>query len=79
MAISYSGPTIIAPAMNPRMWAHPAVKRNVDILLERGVIFVGPEHGRVACGEDGAGRMAHVQDIIEACRKNLEHNPVNQD
>ncbi|MBN1865119.1 MAG: phosphopantothenoylcysteine decarboxylase [Victivallales bacterium] len=78
LAVSYSGPTIIAPAMNPKMWSHPAVKRNVETLLGQGVILVGPDRGRVACGEDGTGRMADVQDIIETCRKTLGQSPATQ-
>ena len=62
-AISMRCPVLLAPAMNPAMWAHPAVAENVRILRERGVNFVGPESGRVACGEDGTGRMAEPEVI----------------
>ncbi len=58
-ALSFDGSVIIAPAMNPRMWAHPAVVENCAILRRRGVRIVGPEPGRVACGDlEGAGRMS---------------------
>ena len=63
-ALSHSGPVIIAPAMNPRMWFNPAVQANCRALRERGVSFVGPAEGRVACGEAGAGRMAEVDRLL---------------
>jgi len=65
-ALSHRGAVVVAPAMNPRMWAHPAVQANCAVLRERGVRFVGPDCGRVACGEDGVGRMAAVEDILAA-------------
>ena len=58
--ISHTGPTIVAPAMNPRMWAHPATQDNAALLRKRGVIFAGPDSGRVACGEDGKGRLCKI-------------------
>lgn len=64
--LSHEGPVIVAPAMNPRMWRHPATRENCRILQERGVRFVGPACGHVACGEDGEGRMAPVEDILDA-------------
>lgn len=65
-ALSHCGPVLVAPAMNPRMWAHPAVQANCELLRQRGVGFVGPDSGRVACGEGGLGRMAPVDDILAA-------------
>ena len=65
-ALSHSGRVVVAPAMNPRMWAHPAVQANCAVLRERGVCFVGPGSGRVACGEGGVGRLAAVEDILAA-------------
>jgi phosphopantothenoylcysteine synthetase/decarboxylase len=65
-ALSHSGPVVVAPAMNPRMWAHPAVEANCALLRDRGVRFVGPDSGRVACGEGGVGRLAAVGDILAA-------------
>ena len=62
-AISMRCPALLAPAMNPAMWAHPAGAENVRNLRERGVNFVGPESGRVACGEDGTGRMSEPEVI----------------
>ena len=64
-AISMRCPALLAPAMNPAMWTHPAVADNVRILRERGVHFVGPDSGRVACGADGVGRMASPEAVLE--------------
>jgi phosphopantothenoylcysteine decarboxylase/phosphopantothenate--cysteine ligase len=62
---------LAAPAMNVRMWLHPATRRNVDRLKEDGVLFVGPEPGSMACGEFGPGRMAEPPAIIEAIERAL--------
>ena len=61
-------PVMAAPAMNVRMWEHPATRRNVARLKEDGVIFVGPDEGDMACGEYGPGRLADVGDIRRAVR-----------
>ncbi len=58
-------PVVIAPAMNVNMWEHPAVQENVQILRERGVHFVLPESGYLACGMVGGGRLAKVEVIAE--------------
>ena len=70
-ALSHAGPVILAPAMNPVMWKNPAVEDNVKLLKKRGVYFVGPSEGSVACGSNGIGRMAAVEAIIEAINKKL--------
>ena len=57
---------LAAPAMNVRMWLHPATRRNLDRLKDDGVLFVGPESGSMACGEFGPGRMAEPPAIVEA-------------
>jgi phosphopantothenoylcysteine decarboxylase/phosphopantothenate--cysteine ligase len=59
-------PVLVAPAMNVRMWQHAATKRNVAILRQDGIAFVGPDEGEMACGEYGPGRMAEPEAIIEA-------------
>lgn len=64
--LSHDGTVIVAPAMNPRMWKHPATQENVRVLKSRGVRFVGPVEGRVACGEAGLGRMTEVGEILDA-------------
>lgn len=65
-ALSHPGKVIVAPAMNPKMWKHPAVQDNVKLLKKRGVEFVGPASGRVACGDDGTGRMDSVEGLLKA-------------
>ena len=59
-------PVLMAPAMNVRMWEHPATRRNLERLKADGVRFVGPEEGDMACGEYGMGRMAEPQALLEA-------------
>ena len=56
-------PIWVAPSMNARMWNHPAVKANVNTLRERGVSFLGPDSGHLACGEVGDGRFAEPSEI----------------
>jgi phosphopantothenoylcysteine decarboxylase/phosphopantothenate--cysteine ligase len=59
-------PVIVAPAMNPAMWEHAAVQSNVALLRSRGVRFVGPVDGVVACGESGTGHVASIEELIAA-------------
>lgn len=61
-------PTLVCPAMNRSMWAHPATQANCQLLQERGVIFVGPNEGSQACGEQGLGRVSEPEQIINALR-----------
>ncbi len=70
-AATFHGPAVLAPAMNPAMWTHPACAENRQKLLERGVHFVGPDSGPVACGADGPGRLCDVQEIVEEVRRLL--------
>jgi len=65
-ALAHRGPTIVAPAMNPRMWSHAATRANAEILRARGVLLVGPDEGETAEGELGVGRMAEPEDIVRA-------------
>jgi phosphopantothenoylcysteine decarboxylase/phosphopantothenate--cysteine ligase len=69
--LSFYGKTVIAPAMNWRMYDNAVVRRNLRSLLLRGVVQVGPEKGPLACGEEGMGRMADVSDIIESIKFSL--------
>jgi phosphopantothenoylcysteine decarboxylase / phosphopantothenate---cysteine ligase len=62
-ALAHRGPVLVAPAMNPRMWAHAATRANVELLLTRGVELLGPDEGELAEGEWGVGRMAEPVDI----------------
>ncbi len=65
-------PVLMAPAMNVRMWLHPATQRNAARLLEDGVRFVGPDDGAMACGEFGPGRMAEPAAIFAAIQSLLD-------
>src|SRR3954453_6731606 len=62
-ALAHRGPVLIAPAMNPRMWSHPATRANADALRARGVELVGPDEGETAEGEWGVGRMTEPAEI----------------
>jgi phosphopantothenoylcysteine decarboxylase/phosphopantothenate--cysteine ligase len=62
-ALAHTGPVLVAPAMNTRMWLHPATQTNVTTLRERGVEVVGPGQGELAEGEEGVGRMAEPEEI----------------
>jgi phosphopantothenoylcysteine decarboxylase / phosphopantothenate---cysteine ligase len=62
-ALAHRGPMLVAPAMNTRMWEHPATQANARLLRERGVQMIGPEAGELAEGEVGAGRMAEPAAI----------------
>ena len=61
-------PVLIAPAMNVRMWDHPATRRNLATLRADGILTVGPDEGAMACGEWGEGRMAEPEQILQAIR-----------
>ncbi|HET7567243.1 MAG TPA: bifunctional phosphopantothenoylcysteine decarboxylase/phosphopantothenate--cysteine ligase CoaBC [Gaiellaceae bacterium] len=65
-ALAHRGPVLVAPAMNPRMWAHPATRANAETLRARGVALVGPDEGETAEGELGVGRMAEPEEILAA-------------
>jgi len=70
-ALAHRGPVLVAPAMNPRMWAHPATRANAEALRTRGVALVGPDEGETAEGELGVGRMAEPDEILAAARNLL--------
>lgn len=65
-------PVLMAPAMNVRMWLHPATQRNIATLKADGVRFVGPDEGAMACGEFGPGRLAEPEVIFAAIMEALE-------
>ena len=71
VALTFRGPMLVAPAMNSMMWESPAVQANLAILKERGVRFIGPDEGKLACGPGGRGRMTDVPLLLEAIRKLL--------
>jgi phosphopantothenoylcysteine decarboxylase/phosphopantothenate--cysteine ligase len=70
-ALAHRGPTLVAPAMNPRMWAHPATRANAEVLRARGVVLVGPDEGETAEGELGVGRMSEPDEIVRAAAELL--------
>jgi phosphopantothenoylcysteine decarboxylase / phosphopantothenate---cysteine ligase len=65
-ALAHRGPALVAPAMNPRMWSHPATRANAELLRARGVVLVGPDEGETAEGELGVGRMSEPEEIVGA-------------
>ena len=67
-ALALAGQLLIAPAMNHRMWLHPATQANIETLKARGAIVVGPEDGQLAEGEEGPGRLAQPDRITQAIR-----------
>jgi phosphopantothenoylcysteine decarboxylase/phosphopantothenate--cysteine ligase len=69
--LAFRGPILVAPAMNVRMWEHPATKENVARLVERGVDVMGPEEGELAEGEQGPGRMTEPEAIFARCQELL--------
>jgi phosphopantothenoylcysteine decarboxylase/phosphopantothenate--cysteine ligase len=75
-ALAHRGPVVVAPAMNPRMWSHPATRANTEALRERGVVLVGPDEGETAEGELGVGRMAEPEEILRAALEVLHGSSV---
>jgi phosphopantothenoylcysteine decarboxylase/phosphopantothenate--cysteine ligase len=71
MLLAADIPVIMAPAMNPAMYANQAVQENIAKLKTRGVRFAGPADGEMACGETGRGRLAPVEDIVSAVKETL--------
>ena len=69
--LSFRGPVVVAPAMNCEMWEKIAVQRNCEQLQDDGVLFVGPESGRLSCGEVGLGRMAEPEQIFQVLQATL--------
>ncbi len=69
LALQPKAKVLIAPAMNGKMWLHPATQANVKTLQSRGVEFIGPEKGLLACGYEGIGRLWDVDKIVEKIQK----------
>ena len=70
--LATAAPVLIAPAMNPKMWSHPATQRNATALLGDGIAFIGPENGEMAeAGESGLGRMSEPMDIAMAVEEHF--------
>ena len=74
-ALAHRAPVLVAPAMNPRMWSHPATQANAATLRERGVELIGPDEGETAEGELGVGRMAEPDEIFERVQELLQTDP----
>ena len=70
-ALAFTGPMLLAPAMNPRMWSSAATQENVQTLLRRGVELIGPEQGEMAEGEHGRGRMSEPEQVAERIESRL--------
>jgi phosphopantothenoylcysteine decarboxylase/phosphopantothenate--cysteine ligase len=68
IGLATRAPIVICPAMDPNMFANPAVQANVELLKSRGVYFVGPEEGRLASGQMGLGRLSEVETVMGAIR-----------
>src|SRR5205823_11040453 len=67
MYLAFTGPVVLAPAMNTNMWNHPATRANLDVLRQRGHVVVDPEEGALACGMVGPGRLAEplrIADVV---------------
>ena len=65
LALNPAAKTLIAPAMNGKMWLHPATQANVQTLKQRGMQFIGPDEGLLSCGYEGVGRLWPVERIAE--------------
>jgi phosphopantothenoylcysteine decarboxylase/phosphopantothenate--cysteine ligase len=72
LLLAHPGAVLMAPAMNDHMWAHPATQANRKILAERGVAFVGPGSGFLACRTEATGRMSEPEDIFAAIKEMVE-------
>ena len=75
-ALAHRGPILVAPAMNPRMWANNATQANVELLRKRGIEFVGPDEGEMAEGEWGVGRLAEPSEIAARVEQLLAPGPL---
>jgi len=72
-------PVLICPAMNPRMWKHPAVQANLATLKARGVWIMEPATGSMACGHTGPGRLPEPAAIMRAAESLLQHGELGSD
>jgi phosphopantothenoylcysteine decarboxylase/phosphopantothenate--cysteine ligase len=75
-ALAFRGPILAAPAMNTRMWEHPATQANAALLRERGFELIGPQEGELAEGEVGLGRMTEPEAIFSRCEAILGRGPL---
>ncbi|WP_292363683.1 flavoprotein, partial [Methylophaga sp. UBA1464] len=77
VCLASEAPLILAPAMNNKMWSHPATQQNYQLLKQRGVEFFGPESGDQACGEQGEGRLMAVDAIVSLLLTKLQPGPLS--
>jgi phosphopantothenoylcysteine decarboxylase / phosphopantothenate---cysteine ligase len=75
LLLAHDGPVLMAPAMNDKMWLHPATQTNRATLADRGVAFVGPGDGFLACGTVDIGRMVEPESILAATREIIDQLP----
>lgn len=75
IALATRAPMLVAPAMNGKMWLHAATQQNVETLKSRGVEFLGPEEGLLACGYEGVGRLWNVEEIAAKADEILLRGP----
>jgi len=71
LLLAFDGPVVLAPAMNSRMWAKPAVQRNCRQLRDDGFLLIDPEEGYLSCGAEGPGRMASPEKIFQVIAETL--------
>jgi len=74
LALNAQAKVLVAPAMNGKMWLHPATQANVSLLKTRGVEFIGPEEGLLSCGYEGLGRLWPVQKVAERALEVLQRH-----
>jgi len=79
IALATRAPFLIAPAMNGKMWLHPATQQNATTLRTRGAEFIGPEEGMLACGYEGVGRLWNVDEIVAKADEILLQKPTRVD
>jgi len=68
LMLTVACPVVIAPAMNVQMWSHPAVQRNVSLIRKDGIHLVEPVSGQLACGTEGKGKMAPIEEILKMAK-----------
>lgn len=73
LALDPGVPVLLAPAMNGKMWRHPATQANVAVLKARGAEILGPDEGLLSCGYEGVGRLLPVERIVEAVLSALKN------
>ncbi len=71
--LAFNKKVVVAPAMNSAMYLHSATQENIEKLKSRGVVFVEPEEGELACGTSGIGRLASISKIIANCKLKIEN------